>query len=99
MAHFQSFAFKITPVELRGFGLDGNLFHYADAIAFQADDFLWVVGDQPHFFDSQVRQHLGLHQKEPLLLNNQPLLPNLLEQLEQLPAEELPAVKWPVFLL
>ena len=59
MSHFQTLAFEITPVLLCRFGLNGYLFNHAESISFQANDFFGIIGDQSHFFNTQIGQHLG----------------------------------------
>ena len=58
MPHLLALGAEVLPVVAVGAGFDGKLLGDLQAVTFQADDFLGIVGQQADGFQAQVGQNL-----------------------------------------
>ncbi|MFM1943711.1 MAG: hypothetical protein RI897_2693 [Verrucomicrobiota bacterium] len=59
MSHLLAFGLEVFFVVGIGFDPDGELFCDGEAVAFEADDFARVIGEEPDGFEAEVGEDLG----------------------------------------
>lgn len=59
MAEFFAFGFEVFFVVAVGFDADGDLLGDFEAVAFEADDFFGVVGEEADFVEAKIDEDLG----------------------------------------
>ena len=58
MTQFFFFGFQISGVVRVYLGPDWYLFHHLHPVAFESDDFLWIVSQKTEFTDDEIEQDL-----------------------------------------